>query len=108
MARVYGAGFYCRALDFEQGQAIALEHDDSDEAWEREPTLWEAVGDWEGGNMTPIPLPTGSSQSSWLEEAWAAWAAIDEADQDESKDSERNSQEINPAALDWLMGHPVN
>ena len=104
----YGGGFYNRAVDFEQGQAIAQQHDDYDQANAYEATVWEAVGDWEAGNMTPIALPTRSSRSSWLEEVWAAWAAIDDADEDGSKESKGENQEINPATIDWLMAEPIN
>ena len=33
---------------------------------------------------------------------------LDASDEDESKDNERNNQEINPAALDWLMAAARN
>jgi hypothetical protein len=108
IARVYGGGFYNRALDFEEGQAIAQQRDDYDQANAYETTVWEGVGDWEGGNMTPIPPPTGSTQSSWLEEAWAAWAAVDDADEDGSRDSKSHSQEMNPAAIDRLMAKAIH
>ena len=56
--------------------------------------------------MPPIPLPPSNGQSSWLLKPSAAWTAIDEADADESEESE--SQEINPAAVDWLMADSLN
>ena len=108
MARMYGAGFYWRALEFEQGEVIASERDDYDQAWEREPTVWKAVGDWEAGNMPPVPLTIGSSQSSRLEQAWAAWATIDETDEYGSTERKRDSQGITPAAIDWLIAGPID
>jgi hypothetical protein len=103
MARIYGAGFYCRTLDFEQGKAIALERSDTDQAWAHEPSPWQAIGDWEGGDMTPSPLPLGGIHATRLETAWAAWAATGESDGSDSEETEGTGEETDPAAVDWII-----
>ena len=103
MAKLYSTDFYNRALYFDQGQAIAEERDDSDTADAFEATAWQAVGDWEKGNMTPIPPPPGSGQLSRLAKLSAALAATDRADGDDSHDPQRKGRHVDPAAIDCLM-----
>jgi hypothetical protein len=101
MARVYGGGFYNRALDFEQGRGIAEARDDDDQASAYESTVWEAVGDWEGGNMTPVPLSAEGGEASSFEAATAVLWEMYAPQRSASDDSEVH--ETDAAAVDWLL-----
>ena len=103
MARLYGGGFYNRAVDFEQAWAIASENDDYDQPWQHGATPWEIVGDWEGGDMASVPPSVGSSQSSWINASSAALAEMNEGDEDRADETGLENQQLNLAALDLLF-----
>jgi hypothetical protein len=61
VARIECGSFSSESRDFEQGGAIAQNREDDDSAYAHGETAWQAVGDWEGGTMTPRLAPVADA-----------------------------------------------